>query len=94
MKEISGFNYHFIPPPKQALVFTCLRYNSFENTVGKGEIALNEQISPFPTVFSTLLERTFCHFLHIENNIIVICKPIHFGKSLNPSPCYPEILQP
>ena len=37
--------------PKQALVFTCLRDNSFENTAGKGAI------SPFPTVFSTLLEK-------------------------------------
>ena len=37
------------PFPKQALVFTCLKYKSFENTVGKGEIA-------FPTVFSTPLE--------------------------------------
>ena len=24
------------PFPKQALVFMCLHYNSFENTVGKG----------------------------------------------------------
>ena len=35
---------------KQALVFTCLTYNYFEKTVGKGEI------SPFPTVYSILLE--------------------------------------
>ena len=27
--------------PKQALVFTCLQYKSFEITVGKGEIARN-----------------------------------------------------
>ena len=27
------------PFPKQALVFTCLQYKSFENTAGKGEIA-------------------------------------------------------
>ena len=33
-------NYPF---PKQALVFTCLQYKSFENTVGKEEIARNEQ---------------------------------------------------
>ena len=26
---------------KQALVFTCLHYKSFENTVGKGEITHN-----------------------------------------------------
>ena len=29
-----------LPYPKQALVFTCLQYKSFENTVGKGEIAV------------------------------------------------------
>ena len=28
---------------KQALVFTCLQYTSFENTVGKGEFAHYEQ---------------------------------------------------
>ena len=27
------------PFPKQALFFTCLQYNIFLNTVGKGEIA-------------------------------------------------------
>ena len=30
---------HGYPFPKQALVFTCLQYMPFENTVGKGEIA-------------------------------------------------------
>ena len=38
---------------------TCLQYKSFENTVGNGEIARNEQFLLFPTVFSW---RTFCHF--------------------------------
>ena len=33
------------PFPKEALVFTCLRHKSFENTVGKGEIARNEELS-------------------------------------------------
>ena len=27
---------------KQALVFTCLQYKFFQNTVGKGEIARNK----------------------------------------------------
>ena len=49
------------PFPKQALVFTCLQCNSFENTVGKGEIARNEQFLPFPTVFS----------IHIENSMLL-----------------------
>ena len=50
-----------LPFPKQALVFTCLQYKSFENTVGKGEIAHKQAISPFATVFSTLL-KTFLPF--------------------------------
>ena len=28
--------------PKQVLIFTCLQFKSFENTVGKGEIARND----------------------------------------------------
>ena len=56
--------------PTQALVFTCLLYKPFENTVEKGEIARNEQfylfraISPFSTVFSTCLE----NFLPFSSN--------------------------
>ena len=49
------------PPPKQALVFTCLQYKSFENTVGKGEIARNEQFLLFPQCFLSVWI-TFCHF--------------------------------
>ena len=33
---------------KQALVFTCLQYKSFENTAGKGDIDHNEQFLLFP----------------------------------------------
>ena len=33
------------------LVFICLQYKSFENTVGKGEIAHNEQFLLFPQCF-------------------------------------------
>ena len=40
---ISQKTYRF---PKQALVFTCLQ--SFEKTVGKREIARNEQLLLFP----------------------------------------------
>ena len=50
----------FEPFPKQALVLTCLQYQSFKNTVEKGEIARNEQFLLFP-VFSTLLD-TFLPF--------------------------------
>ena len=50
--------------PKQALLFTCLQYKSFENTVGKGEIARNEQFLLFPQCFLPIC-RTFYHFNHI-----------------------------
>ena len=39
------------PSLKQALVFTCLQYMSFANTVGKGEIAHTERFFLFSTVF-------------------------------------------
>ena len=51
-------------PPKNALVLTCLKYKSFENTVGKGEIALNEQFLLFPQCFLPVW-RTFGHFHQI-----------------------------
>ena len=31
--------------PEKALVFTCLQYKAFENTVGKAEIACNFSFS-------------------------------------------------
>ena len=46
------------PFPKQALVFMCLQYKSFENTVGKEEIAHN-------ILFSTHLE----NFLPFSSNL-------------------------
>ena len=49
--------FHF----KQALVFTCLEYQSFENTVGKGEIARNEQFLLSPQYFLPVWI-TFCYF--------------------------------
>ena len=42
--------------PKKSSGLYLLQYNCSENTVGKGEIALNKQFLPFPTVFSTFLE--------------------------------------
>ena len=52
------------PFPKQALVFTRLLYMSFENTVGKRDIAREEQFLFFP-VFSTLLK----NFLPFSSNL-------------------------
>ena len=52
--------------PKQALVFTCLQYKSFENTMGKGEIARNEQFLLFSQCFLSFY-RTFLRFHQIWN---------------------------
>ena len=46
--------------------FTCLPYKSFENTVGKGEIARHKQFLLFPQCFLPIC-RTFCHFYQIRN---------------------------
>ena len=51
----------------------------FENTVGKGEIARNEQFLLFPQ-FSTLLE----NFSPFSSNLkIVVYKLFQFGNELN-----------
>ena len=55
-----------LPFPKQALVFTCTQYKSFENTLGKGEIARNEQFLLFPQCF-LLFWVTFYHLDQIWN---------------------------
>ena len=52
------------PVPKQAQVFRCLQHKSFENPVGKGEIARHEQFLLFPQCFLPIW-RTFCQFNHI-----------------------------
>ena len=46
------------------LFLTCRQ--SFENAVGTGEIARNEQFLPFPPCFLPFW-RTFCHFHQIKN---------------------------
>ena len=55
-----------LPFPKQALVFTCLQYKSFENTAEKGEIAGNEQFLLFPQCFLPF-SKTFSCFHQISN---------------------------
>ena len=52
---------------KKALVFTCLQFKSFENTVGKGEIARNEQFLLSPQYFSTHLENFLPFFIKEKN---------------------------
>ena len=65
--------------PKQALVFSCLQYKSFENTVGKGEIDRNEQFLLFPQYFLPVW-RTFAIFVKFK---IVVCKVFQFGRVYN-----------
>ena len=55
--------------PKQALVFTCLQKKSFENTMGKGEIARSEQFLLFPQCFLPFW-RTFCNFYQNWNCLL------------------------
>ena len=54
----------------------CLQSKSFENTVGKGEIACNKQFLLFATVFSTHLENLLPFFIKFE---IVFCQLFEFG---------------
>ena len=62
------------PFPKQALVFTCLQYNSFENTVGKREIAHIEQFLLYPQCFLPVW-RAFFHF----NQILKLSTAVSFA---------------
>ena len=64
--------------PKEVLVSTCLQYKSFENTVGKGENARNEQFLLFPQCFLSFW-RTPLHFHQIKNSCQ---KTRSFWKSL------------
>ena len=64
--KFRAFTINIQPFPKQALVFTCLQYKSFKNTVGKGEIPHNKQFLLFPQSFLSVC-RTFCHFYVIWN---------------------------
>ena len=75
MRRSAAFVVMGLPFPKQALVFTCLQYKSFENTVGKGEIARKEQFLLFHSVFYPLGELSdifikfqivFCKFFEFE----------------------------
>ena len=54
------------PFPEQALVCMCLQYKSFENIVGKGEIAHIKQFLFFPQCFLTFWI-TFSHVYQISN---------------------------
>ena len=55
------------------MVFKCLPYKTYENTVGEREIAQNEQSLLFPQCFLPFW-RTFHHFF------FVVCKCFEFGR--------------
>ena len=61
---------------KQALIFTCLQYNSFENTVGKGEIARKKQFL-FPHSVFYPFEALSSILIMFQ---IVVCKLFQFGR--------------
>ena len=77
--SIFSFSYYifypFNPFPKQALVFMCVQYKSFENTVGKEEIACNERFLCFPRCFLPY-EEVFPMFIKYE---IVVFRLFLFG---------------
>ena len=54
------------PFPKQPWFFTRLLYKSFENTMGKGEIARNEQFLLFPQCFLPIFPPHFENFLPLK----------------------------
>ena len=53
----------------------CLQEKIFENIVGKGEIAHNEQFLLFPTVFPTHWDGLSAIFIEFE---IVVWKSLNF----------------
>ena len=72
------------------LVFTCLQYKSFENTVGKGKIVRNHQFLFPKSVFHSYREFSAI----FTKSKIVICKLFQpgrvfnwsFGKGFSPFP--------
>ena len=65
-KKINIIINYFHPFPEQVLVFTCLQYSFEKNSVGKREIARNEQFLFFSQNFS-VLQRNFPPFNQIQN---------------------------
>ena len=65
------FQVFFNPFQNKPCFFTCLQYKSFENTVGKGEIARNEQFLLFPLCFLYPFKELSVIFIEVK---IVVCK--------------------
>ena len=58
----------------------CVCGTSLENTVGKREIARNDQLLLFPTVFSTCLENFLPFFFFFFKFEVIVCKLFQFGR--------------
>ena len=66
----------FNPFPNKPWFLLVYNYKSFDNTVGKGEIARHEQFLIFRSVFYPFGELSAV-FIKFE---IVVCKPFLFGR--------------
>ena len=74
--------FHFLTLPQTIPVFKFLLHKSFENTVGKGEIARNEQFLLSPQrflPFSSNLKLLSASSFSLEES-----KSLSFGKGLSP----------
>ena len=72
------------PVPNKPVLFTCVQHKSFKNTVGKGEIARDEQFLHFQQVFffffptrNLSIWRTSAIFTKVETKV---CKLVQFGR--------------
>ena len=63
--EYPQINISDQPFPKQALIFTCMQYKSFENTVEKEKLLIRA-ISLFPTAFSNHLKNFLPHTSNLK----------------------------
>ena len=68
--------YSFNPFPSKPW-FLRVQYKSFENTVGKGEIAHNEKCLLFQQCFLTIW-KTFCHFRNCRLQTLSVWKSLKF----------------
>ena len=71
--------------PKQALVFPCLQLKYFENIVGKGEIARNEQFLLFLQCFPPFCQNcpqfsSDLKLSSVNSFDMEVSKFCHFGK--------------
>ena len=69
--------YTSILSPNKALFFTCLQYKSFENTVGKGEIARNSVFYPSGELSAIFIDLKLSSAKYVSLEESKICR---YGK--------------